>query len=171
MEPGRVVYGIEPTAAAKYARGRLDYVCQGLFPSDLPDGWTDFDVICFNDVLEHLADPWSALETAVKLLAPAGRIVASLPNVRFIDVTIDLTLRGQWHYQTTGVLDRSHLRFFTRASIVDMLDEAGLGIDRIVATHLNQSNRLVARVIRHLGLTRLLEDLLAQRYVVVASKA
>jgi len=168
LQLARVVYGIEPTAAAAYAEARLDHVVQGFFPADLPEDWREFDVVCFNDVLEHMVDPWSVLEATIPFLACGGRVVASIPNVRYINVTIDLVLRGQWRYEQTGVLDRTHLRFFTRSSIVDLFESSGFSIDRLVATHQSESNRVLARVLRGAGLTRPFNDFLAQRYVAIA---
>jgi 2-polyprenyl-3-methyl-5-hydroxy-6-metoxy-1,4-benzoquinol methylase len=168
LQPARAVYGIEPTAAAAYAEARLDHVVQGFFPGDLPEDWRDFDVVCFNDVLEHMVDPWSVLAATVAFLAPDGRVVASIPNVRYVNVIIDLVLRGQWHYESTGVLDRTHLRFFTRSSIVELFEASGFSIDRLVATHQSESNRLSARILRGAGLTHRFSDLLAQRYVAIA---
>jgi 2-polyprenyl-3-methyl-5-hydroxy-6-metoxy-1,4-benzoquinol methylase len=168
LQAGCVVYGIEPTAAAAYAEDRLDHVVQGFFPADLPGDWRDFDVVCFNDVLEHMVDPWSVLEATIPFLARGGRVVASIPNVRYINVTIDLVLRGKWQYEQTGVLDRTHLRFFTRSSIVDLFASSGFSIDRLIATHQGESDLLLARVLRGARLTRPFNDLLAQRYVAIA---
>lgn len=70
----RVVWGIEPnTAAASEARGRLDHVTAGFFPQDLPANAPKFDLICFTDVLEHLEDPWSALQACHRHLTEGGQ--------------------------------------------------------------------------------------------------
>jgi 2-polyprenyl-3-methyl-5-hydroxy-6-metoxy-1,4-benzoquinol methylase len=168
-DPERIVYGIEPTAAVVYARKRLDNVAQGFFPLDIPTSWEPFDVVCFNDVLEHISDPWTVLTQTLDYLTPNGQILASIPNVRYINVVLDLVFRGEWHYEDNGVLDRTHLRFFTRKSILEMFSAAGLRVDELVATHLDESRRPVARVLRRSGLTGRLTDILAQRYVVVAT--
>ena len=98
-------------------------------------------------------------------------MVASIPNVRYIEVTMDLVLRGKWRYEDTGVLDRTRLRFFTRSSIVELFEGGGFAIDRLVATHQGESKRRTARVLRKTGLTGRFNDLLAQRYVAVAHVA
>lgn len=167
LQPSRSVYGIEPTAAVSYARQRLDAVVQGFFPDDVPAEWGRFDVLCFNDVLEHMVDPWTVLANCKSLMTPGGYVVASIPNVRFINVVVDLALRGEWKYEPTGVLDQTHLRFFTRASIVELLQGAGFTLEVLVATHLGESRRLAARILRRLGLAHQFEDVLAERYMVV----
>ena len=102
----------------------------GFFPDDLPAGGT-YDCIVFNDVLEHVVDPWSMLDRAKERLAPGGRIVASIPNVRHYIVVRNLALRGRWDYADWGVLDRTHLRFFTRASIEELFESADMAIETL----------------------------------------
>jgi 2-polyprenyl-3-methyl-5-hydroxy-6-metoxy-1,4-benzoquinol methylase len=84
-----------------------------------------FDCIVCNDVLEHLVSPWRVLESLKGLLAPGGCLVASIPNVRYWGVLKDLLLEGEWRYADEGVLDATHLRFFTRRSIARMFEESG----------------------------------------------
>jgi 2-polyprenyl-3-methyl-5-hydroxy-6-metoxy-1,4-benzoquinol methylase len=167
LQPSRSVYGIEPTAAVSFARQRLDAVVQGLFPDDVPAAWGRFEVLCFNDVLEHMVDPWTVLANCKSFITPGGCVVASIPNVRYINVVVDLALRGEWKYEPTGVLDQTHLRFFTRASIVDLFQGAGFTLEALIATRLGESRRPTARILRRLGLAQRFEDVLAQRYIVV----
>jgi 2-polyprenyl-3-methyl-5-hydroxy-6-metoxy-1,4-benzoquinol methylase len=84
----------------------------------------EFDVALFGDVLEHLQSPVDVLLRVKELLAPDGYVVVSLPNVAHVDVKLTL-LRGSFEYRDMGLLDRTHLRFFTRSSIDDLLAEAG----------------------------------------------
>jgi 2-polyprenyl-3-methyl-5-hydroxy-6-metoxy-1,4-benzoquinol methylase len=88
----------------------------------------EFDCITFNDILEHLVDPWAVLRAAKEALSPNGIIIASLPNVRHFEVIKDLVFRGQWTYVSEGVLDRTHLRFFTRSSGVSLFEDSGLQV-------------------------------------------
>lgn len=112
---------LDPDAAA-IARQTFDQVLAGDFyelaPTLAPDS---FDCIVGNDVVEHLADPWRALVQLRQLLRPGGRLVLSLPNVRFWGVVKDLVWHGAWNYAEDGILDRTHLRFFTRSSIERLL--------------------------------------------------
>jgi 2-polyprenyl-3-methyl-5-hydroxy-6-metoxy-1,4-benzoquinol methylase len=84
-----------------------------------------FDVVTFGDVLEHLRDPLAVLRRAVVKLKPSGFVVASLPNFAHGDVRLSL-LHGNFEYRDLGLLDRSHLRFFTRESVRGLFQEAGL---------------------------------------------
>lgn len=121
------VTGIEPDEnAAKTASLVLDRVLNldidaGI--SELLD--SKFDCIVFNDVLEHLIDPWDSLQKIISLLAPSGFIVSSIPNIRYMPVFKDFVINGNWRYQRDGVMDKTHLRFFTKISIHDLFNLAG----------------------------------------------
>lgn len=132
--PGLVVIGIEPDdAAAAVAATRLDRVIAGRFPEDLGPGEAPFDCVVFSDVLEHLVDPWEALRLTRSLLSNSGRVVAVIPNVRHVRVVVPLLLRGRWDYADTGLLDRTHLRFFTRATMIELFQSAGYTVESITA--------------------------------------
>jgi 2-polyprenyl-3-methyl-5-hydroxy-6-metoxy-1,4-benzoquinol methylase len=129
--PALRLFGIEPDpVAAQEASDHYEQVTCGFFPNDLPAGGS-FDCIVFNDVLEHVVDPWTMLARAQEHLAPGGHVVASIPNVRHYIVVRNLLLRGRWDYADWGVLDRTHLRFFTRASIEELFDSADMEIETL----------------------------------------
>jgi O-antigen biosynthesis protein len=92
-----------------------------------------FDVIVFGDVLEHLRDPLPALRQARTLLAPGGYVVISIPNVAHGDVRMSLLL-GRFPYRNLGLLDNTHLRFFTRANLRELLDDAGFAAIEVRTT-------------------------------------
>ena len=165
--PDAVVWGIEPNpAAAGAAEGRLDRVIRGPFPpndGDLLAG--RFDCVTFNDVLEHMADPWAALRHTQRLLAPGGAVVASLPNVRHITVLSGL-LRGHWTYEESGILDRTHLRFFTRRSACAMFDSAGYDVQRVGFITYDTGGRRY-RVLKAFGESA--REFRAMQFVVVAT--
>jgi 2-polyprenyl-3-methyl-5-hydroxy-6-metoxy-1,4-benzoquinol methylase len=83
-----------------------------------------FDVVTFGDVLEHLVDPQSVLLRVKDVLKPSGYVVASVPNVAHASIRLSL-LKGQFNYTEMGLLDRTHLRFFTRESLAELFHEAG----------------------------------------------
>lgn len=85
----------------------------------------EFDAVVLGDVLEHMSDPDVVLRAVSGLLAPNGCVVASVPNVAHGGVRLAL-LTGAWEYQDRGLLDRTHLRFFTRRSMLELLEQAGL---------------------------------------------
>ncbi|HYI07517.1 MAG TPA: class I SAM-dependent methyltransferase [Thermoanaerobaculia bacterium] len=122
---GNEVTGIEESAVAcDVARTRLSRVVQAdLQRADL--GEEQFDVIIFADVLEHLPWPVGVLKRYLRWLAPNGSVVISLPNVGLWSVRL-AHLAGKWEYEETGVLDRTHLRFFTRKSARWLIGEGGL---------------------------------------------
>jgi 2-polyprenyl-3-methyl-5-hydroxy-6-metoxy-1,4-benzoquinol methylase len=118
--------------AASQARGRLDQVLVADVESaPLPFAKATFDCIVCNDVLEHLRDPWAVLKMLTGYLGPGGHVVASLPNVRFSEVMKDLVIRKKWEYTERGVLDRTHLRFFTESTVRELFRSAGLDVLQI----------------------------------------
>lgn len=94
-----------------------------------------FDVVLAGDVLEHLRDPDRVLQQAVARLAPDGAVVLSVPNITHCDLVLSLA-QGQFRYRDTGLLDATHVHFFTYQTLLEMLDRAGLipvAIERTVA--------------------------------------
>jgi GT2 family glycosyltransferase/2-polyprenyl-3-methyl-5-hydroxy-6-metoxy-1,4-benzoquinol methylase len=89
-----------------------------------------FDVVMYGDVLEHLVDPERTLVKTKSILAPGGRVVASIPNVAHASVRLAL-LAGEFRYRPDGLLDRTHLRFFTRQSIHALFEAAGYQLDEV----------------------------------------
>jgi 2-polyprenyl-3-methyl-5-hydroxy-6-metoxy-1,4-benzoquinol methylase len=85
----------------------------------------------FADVLEHLNDPWGTFARYLQWLKPGGYVVASIPNVRNIALLFNLIVRGRWRYEDSGLLDRTHLRFFTRREIIDLFSASGLQIELV----------------------------------------
>lgn len=91
------------------------------------DQHSDADTWIFGDVLEHLRDPWGILARIRKTLTARGCIVICLPNVQHWSVQAKLSI-GDFHYQDWGLLDRTHLRFFTRITMLEMVTQAGFGL-------------------------------------------
>ena len=92
-----------------------------------------FDAIIYGDVLEHLGDPLSALLAVNQTLAPGGLVVVSVPNVAHLWVRLSL-LAGRFDYADRGILDRTHLRFFTRRTLRELLRAAGLTVVELAVT-------------------------------------
>jgi 2-polyprenyl-3-methyl-5-hydroxy-6-metoxy-1,4-benzoquinol methylase len=125
------VTGIEldPTAAAE-ASAYCDRVVVGNIETlDLEEHLGDerFDAVLFADVLEHLSDPAEVLRRVRPFIAEGGAVVASIPNIAHISVRLAL-LGGEFRYRELGLLDDTHLRFFTRESIVDLFESSDLVI-------------------------------------------
>jgi trans-aconitate methyltransferase len=130
--PGVETIGIEIVpAAAQRAAARLDRVITGSAETlDLAAaGVAGVDGVLLLDVLEHLVDPWRFLERLRAVLAPDAMVVASIPNVANLWLLEELAA-GRFTYASDGLLDKTHLRFFTRASIASLFDGAGYDITR-----------------------------------------
>jgi 2-polyprenyl-3-methyl-5-hydroxy-6-metoxy-1,4-benzoquinol methylase len=126
------VWGIEiDENACAVASARLDTVICGPFERRSELSGEKFDCVIFNDVLEHMVDPHGALTYAKELLKPRGTVVASIPNVRYFGNMWLLIVHKSWKYVDTGILDRTHLRFFTKSSISDMFEEIGYDVEKI----------------------------------------
>jgi 2-polyprenyl-3-methyl-5-hydroxy-6-metoxy-1,4-benzoquinol methylase len=157
---------IEPAAAQEAAR-RLDRVIQAdalLGVAQVPDH--HFDCILFLDVLEHLVDPYRLLREVKAKLTPDGVVVASIPNIRYYRTLVKFVVHGEWHYEDRGVLDKTHLRFFTRKSIVRMFEQSGLRILTLEGLHPTSSRTL--SVLNMILLNRLADTRHSQFAVVAA---
>jgi len=112
---------------------QLDFEKSGIAPSS-------FDVIVAADVLEHLFNPWQALLRLRPLLAPGGALYVSIPNARNLKLLSELA-QGRFDYAGAGILDVTHVRFFTRATAVEMLEQTGFVVDDV---RINPDQRLAA---------------------------
>jgi 2-polyprenyl-3-methyl-5-hydroxy-6-metoxy-1,4-benzoquinol methylase len=135
VEDGYTVDGVEiDEAAAKEAAA----VCADLVVADLATVDPDrlhppYDGMVFGDTLEHLADPPAALRRLRPLLADGGVVVASIPNVANWAMRLGL-LAGRFRYTERGLLDRTHLRFYTARTVREMFAEAGFRVDELTAS-------------------------------------
>lgn len=130
--PGAEVFGIEIVAdVARRAAERLDRVVTGSAETvDLAaEGIADVDAVLLGDVLEHLVDPWSFLARLRATLAADAVVAASIPNVENLWL-LEQIAAGGFDYADEGLLDRTHLRFFTRRTIAAMFERAGYRIER-----------------------------------------
>lgn len=112
------------------ARGVLNEVCIGDI-EEMTFHWDTgyFDCFVFGDVLEHLGDPWRLLSRLRPFLADNGIVVASIPNVKHWPVIARLVFHDDWKYAESGVLDITHLRFFTRSNAVRLFSETGYFVE------------------------------------------
>jgi len=131
---GNHVVGVEiDPVAADQARAFAEVVhAADLDAVDLHQlvGDDRFDVVLAGDVLEHLRDPWRTLQQAAALLNPGGSCIVSVPNVAHLDLRLAL-LGGEWRYRPKGLLDDTHLRFFTRESLFQLAERAGLCVTEL----------------------------------------
>ncbi len=162
-------YGVELFAeAAELARQHVDHIVQGdIERMSLDFAPNYFDAILCLDVLEHLQDPWRVLAQMVTHLKPGGILIASLPNVRNWHALLPLLFAGRWEYAEAGILDKTHLRFFTGHSARNLVAGAGLQINSVQRLPLATSPR--AKWANRLSLG-LLRDFITLQFLICARK-
>ncbi len=126
------VVGIEivPEVSKKAQKNLTRVICGDIEKIELPFDKGYFDCIILADILEHLKDPLSTLKKLRPYLCSDGIVVASIPNVRFF-LVINMLVEGRWQYSDSGVLDRTHLRFFTKKEMEDLFAQADFDITGI----------------------------------------
>lgn len=134
------VTAIEIDAAAAE---RVRPLCKQTHVADLESvelatllGDQKFDVVTFGDVLEHLRSPVAALKKVKPFIADGGCVVLSVPNIAHASVVYELA-HGRFDYRPTGLLDVTHIRFFTRKSLLQLIDDANYVVvhfDRVVVS-------------------------------------
>lgn len=177
IKQGWVVTGVEYNQEdAELARKEGINVIVGSAEAAFSEISELFDVIVFADVLEHLVDPLAILQLAKQRLTPDGRIVISIPNIAHLTIRIQLLL-GSFNYADRGILDRTHLHFYTKKSLREMITAAGLQTVHLGATPAPVEE--VFPVLRKIAPLRLLLELnaliakswksaLAYQYIAVA---
>lgn len=175
-ERGHYLVGVELHAeAAALARPYYDRICVAdLEQFEFPERG-EFDWVLFADVLEHLRDPARVLARAATCLNPSGKVLISVPNVANFMIRLSL-LAGRFDYTERGILDRTHLRFFTLRSLREMADRAGYRVIEVRATPLPvqllfpftdaKAFALLHRA--HYALVCLRKELFAYQFVVTA---
>lgn len=144
---GRCVWagGIElfHNAAEQAKNKNIDLVLEGnISELELPIEENSLDAILCLDVLEHLVDPCSVLQRLYKYLKPGGVLICSIPNVRNFRVLIPLVVHGEWEYQKDGILDQTHLRFFTKSSAISLVEASGCRVDKVSTTGLEKWSKV-----------------------------
>ncbi len=169
------VIGIEiDPHAAKIASLNLDKVIIGdaEYVDLKSEGFKEkyFDCIIYGDILEHLKDPWTVLYKHKRFLKDDGLIIASIPNVRNLQVVFSLINEGEWDYVDEGILDSDHLRFFTLKGIKKMFSLTGFEIIHVGA-NINVSPLEISSLKKSLGLTeRDMNEFCTVQFIVVAKK-
>lgn len=160
------VIGIELVPkVAQEAKMKLDKViCGDVEVIDLPFEEEYFDYILCGDVLEHLRDPWLVLKKIKPYLKRGGYIIASIPNIRHWRILRDLIFKGKWQYTREGILDDTHLRFFTRREIIKLFQTADFEIKKI-SYKLGKKSKIV-----NAATFGIFNDFLAIQFLVTAKK-
>jgi 2-polyprenyl-3-methyl-5-hydroxy-6-metoxy-1,4-benzoquinol methylase len=134
--------------------------------NELPDNY--FDCVIFNDVIEHLVNPKDVLMSIKSKMTENGVLVASIPNVRYLPNIYQLLIHKDWKYDVNGgILDDTHLRFFTKKSIIRLFDEIGFEILKIEG--INPIELLKYKILFSLSFG-ILEDTKYLQFAVIAKK-
>ncbi len=169
---GRIVDGFELDPVSAHQARR---VCRHVWVGDLAtfdveqlDG--PYDLILFGDTLEHLADPGAVLRSLRNALKPEGRLIVSMPNIANWSIRLSL-LAGRFEYSDRGILDRTHLRFFTPNTVSDLMTSSGFAVQSITAAVPVPGVKSVpaCRFFHRLGNLR--KNLFAYNYIVTATAA
>lgn len=132
-ECGAIVDGIERDADQAVTARANGYRVVDVADLDreMPDaGGRSYDFILFGDVLEHLVHSSTALADISRRLKPGGSVLVSLPNIAFVGNRLS-HLFGRWNYGDYGILDRTHLRFFTKQTMIELLEGVDLHVMRV----------------------------------------
>lgn len=152
-------------AAAEQAKSKGLEISVGNIEMDGIHFMDQNDLVLCLDVLEHLQDPWRALPLIVESIRSGGSLIVSLPNIAHISILSGLILRNDWHYQDAGILDRTHLRFFTRRTASELLTNTGMHLIQIKPKFARKTHRNINFLT--LGL---FERFLAFQYLFLAKK-
>ena len=148
------VYGVEISEDIAEAGKVLD----GVYSFDLDGDWPDkiyerkYDYAFFGDVLEHLKYPNQALAQTKKLLKPEGRLFVSIPNIAHLRVRLEL-LGGSFEYEPMGLLDNTHLKYFTLQSFSNLANEAGYQVEAVDYTVDDYPKEIITKALKQYGLT------------------
>jgi 2-polyprenyl-3-methyl-5-hydroxy-6-metoxy-1,4-benzoquinol methylase len=149
LDPSAEVWGIEPNAnAAQLAKAAGYKILVGIYntvANQCPDNY--FDLVVCNDVIEHMSDHEKFLEEIKLKLKPGGAIVGSVPNVRYVGNMFKLVFKRDWEYVDQGILDRTHLRFFTAKSLMRTFQSHGYEVDHLAGINSDLGRQLNLRQI------------------------
>ena len=163
------VFGVELFAIANSNQQNLliDQLFIGNIEQILPDFPTDyFDIILCGDVLEHLIDPWATVKRVSRYLKKGGLMIISCPNIREVFNWSRILFTGSFRYEASGIMDKTHLRFFCKKDLVDLMTTDELNpvcaVPNYFITPLRQQLRSM-----HFGL---LDEFLAPQNIIVSKK-
>jgi SAM-dependent methyltransferase len=128
-------------------REEIDRMLKLDFERDtLPFSREEYDLVIASHVVEHFQDPWKAMVKIGQLLRPKGSLLLALPNMRQVSILWPLVIRGKWEYAPNGILDWTHMRFFTRSSTLGFLKWAGLEVRECQGDYWGRKSRLLSKL-------------------------
>lgn len=136
---------------------------------DLPEYFQHFDLILLPDVLEHLFEPKSVLETLKKYLKEDGKIIISMPNIRHYSALYKIVFKGDFKYEESGIFDYTHVRFYCRKNIQALLETAGYKVLNQESSIINYQGKSIAKLI-NLITFGIFEEFFSTQYFFVVKK-
>ena len=171
LHPELWAAGVElDKAASDAARAHVNVVWHGSVqdtPWDTMIPPASLDAVLCLDILEHLVDPWDAVKKITPLLKPGGRLIISIPNIRNLKFIRKLLIHGDFRYKDAGLLDRTHLRFFTRETGIELATCGGLSLLSAVRAH--EWRFPDARYLASMLTKGRSDELLAKQWIIVAA--
>ncbi len=156
--------GVEPFADVNTKNRGIDHFEKLDIEEKLPDiPLRSLDTILCLDVLEHLRNPWEVVFRLSCLLKPGGQWIVSVPNIRNYRIVMGLFFLGNFRYEDSGIMDRSHLRFFTRETLQSMMESVGAHVESITDP---ERKRWQKRLLAYLGMG----DVLAKQLLLSATQ-
>ncbi len=128
-----------------------------------------FDYLILGDVLEHLYDPWEILEKLKSLLKPGGIVIISVPNIRFIQTFVRIFLKGSFKYDSFGLFDKTHIRFFCKKDILKLVIDTSFQVQNVYPILKFENKFSILNIVNFLSFG-IFEEFLSLQYIVVAKK-
>lgn len=148
-----------------------EFLIANIEETELPFEDSKFDAILLGDVLEHLINPYTTLNNLKKYLKPNGVVIASIPNIREWKTMKTIFFKGDFKYTDSGILDKTHLRFFTKKNIIELFENNNYKIENIVGSNKGSAMRYLKRLrLFKFFLQVFFEELVSIQYFVVAKK-
>lgn len=155
-------YGIDISKEC-YEKKNIDfYLNEDLEQSESFFKNIKFDIILILDVLEHLIDPDTFLKKVLNCLKKNGSIILCIPNIRHYSIFKNIFIKGDFHYTDSGILDKTHLRFYTKKSIIRFLANNNLTIKKTLKYPIDFPSK--SKIFNMLTL-KIFSDFLTQQYI------
>lgn len=135
---------------------------------DLSDYYSYFDIILLPDVLEHLVEPKLVLKKIKKYLKTDGEIIVSMPNIRHYSALNKIFFKGDFRYEESGIFDYTHMRFYCRKNIKELLETSGYKVIKQQSSIKNYSGKSVTKIINMITFS-LFEEFFSYQYFFVAN--
>lgn len=136
---------------------------------ELPEYNQHFDLILLPDVLEHLFEPKRVLETLKKYLKEDGKIIISMPNIRYYSALYKIVFKGDFKYEESGIFDYTHVRFYCRKNIQELLETSGYKVLKQESSIVNYQGKSISKLI-NLITFGIFEEFFSTQYFFVVEK-